>query len=223
MRRMLLAAATSSALALAVPGVASAAHSSKCHRRAHHACSHLRHAQRAGVFHFGAATPGPAAGGATTPPSTGAASPTTPATPGSAGETAGTVTSFTNGVLTITLNDGSTVSGKVTEQTDIRCQPATPPAEGTDPDEQGDEAGNDHSGNGPEHGGPGLGSHGDDMSGGGPQQAGGGDDGEGDGQGSDDGQQSCTTAALVAGAVVRDAELSVGGSGAVWDRVDLIQ
>ncbi|HYM54521.1 MAG TPA: hypothetical protein VES97_04105, partial [Solirubrobacteraceae bacterium] len=137
--------------------------------------------------------------------------PTALTTPPS-GETAGTVASFTGGVLTITLTDGSTVSGKVTEGTEIHCQPAAPPTAGSDDDQNGDEAsgGNGEDGSS-QGGGLGLGSHADDMSGGGG--------GEDDGQG----QQGCTTAALVPGAVVREAELSVNGSGAVWDHIDLIQ
>ncbi|HMJ02507.1 MAG TPA: hypothetical protein VK506_06175 [Conexibacter sp.] len=45
------------------------------------------------------------------------------------GGTAGTVTSFENGVLTITLNNGSTVSGAVDDDTFIGCvTAAAPPA-----------------------------------------------------------------------------------------------
>jgi hypothetical protein len=36
-------------------------------------------------------------------------------------ENAGTVTSFANGELTITLFDGGTLTGKVTEDTEIKC------------------------------------------------------------------------------------------------------
>jgi len=47
--------------------------------------------------------------------------------------------------------------------------------------------------------------------------------GAGDGEDGGAGQPSmCTTTALVPGAVVAEAELSVGGSGAVWDHIDLI-
>jgi hypothetical protein len=203
MKRMLIAAATSSMLALAAPGLASAAHKRKCHHHALHACAKSRHASRARVLTFG----GPSSTTRTTGSGT---TPTAPSTPSEPPETAGTVASFTGGVLTITLKDGSTVSGKVTETTEIRCQSATPPPEGGDADQNGDEASGGNGDDGAPHSGPLAGSHGDDMS------SGTGDDG-GQGQPS-----TCTTAALVPTAVVSEAELSIGAAGAVWDHVDLI-
>jgi hypothetical protein len=122
------------------------------------------------------------------------------------------VTSFKAGVLIITLTDGTEVSGKVTEQTEIRCTPATPTTGGDD-----DEAG---SGEGDQ------GSSTESLSNAGSQgdahAASSGDDGEDGQDGPDEGQQSCTTAALTPGAMVREAELRLGSGGAVWDRVDLI-
>ena len=56
MKRMLLAAATSSLLVLAAPGVASA-HHAKCHGRSHHACAHLRRAHHARIVSFGSPLP----------------------------------------------------------------------------------------------------------------------------------------------------------------------
>jgi hypothetical protein len=200
MKRMLITAATSSVLAIAMPGVAIAAHSGQRHHRHHHA----RRAHHARVMVFGTTTT-PAA---TTPSTPASGTPQTPSTP-AGGETAGTVASFTNGVLTITLTDGSTVSGKVTEQTEIHCQSATAGEQGED---QGDDNGNDessstttartssHDGQGGESG----------------------QDSGGDHQGNE-GQQSCTSAALVPGAVVREAELSVGSGGSIWHQIDLIQ
>jgi hypothetical protein len=200
---MLIAAASSSMLALAAPGLASAAHTSKCHHHAHHACAKTRHASRARVLTFG--RPSPATG---TPSGT---TPTVSSSPSGPAETAGTVASFTGGVLTITLKDGSTVSGKVTETTELRCQSGAPPTEAGDDDQNGDEASGGNGDDGAPQGGPLAGSHGDHMS------------GAGDGEDGGAGQPStCTTAALVPGAVVAEAELSVGGSGAVWDHVDLI-
>ena len=196
MKRMLLAAATSSLLVLAAPGVASA-HHAKCHGRSHHACAHLRRAHHARIVSFGSPLP-----------STG----TTTAPTAPSGETAGKVASFTGGVLTITLNDNSTVSGKVTDQTDLSCQSAT---EGTETDDNADRTGDENSGgNGDDssHSGSRLGSMGDDMSAGA--------DGE---DGGDGGQASCTSAALVPGAVVREAELSISSAGAIWKHVDLLQ
>lgn len=203
MRRIFLTAVASSAMALAVPGVA-AAHHGKSHGSSRSASSHhKRHHRHARIMRFGSAASAPTSGSTSTP-----TSPTT--TP--AGESAGTVTSFTNEVLTITLKDGTTVSGKVTEKTEIECAPSAPMA-----------AASSHDGGGGDQGGQGqLGSQ---QEGGQPGQDGG-HDGQGEDQGDDNGeasQQSCTTAALVPGAAVREAELSVGGAGAVWQKVELGQ
>jgi hypothetical protein len=187
MKRMLLAAATSLLLVLAAPSVASA-HHGKCHGRSHHACSHVRHAHRARLLKFGASL---------------STTTTTPTAPTS--EPAGKVASFEGGVLTITLSDGSTVSGKVTEQTEIRCQSATS-TEGDDPDENGDE----NSGGNGDDSHAGFSSRGDDFS-----------SGDGDDDGGD--AQACTTTALVPGAVVLEAELRIGSGGAVWEQIDLVQ
>lgn len=115
-------------------------------------------------------------------------------------ETAGTVASFTGGVLTITLTNGSTVSGQVTDQTEIRCLPSASPTAG---ENQGDDRG-----------------RGDDRSSRDRPHAGGGDQGDDNGPG--DGQSCTTTAALVAGAAVREAQLRVSSAGAVWGQVALI-
>ena len=109
--------------------------------------------------------------------------------------TAGTIKSFTGGVLTITLNDGSTVSGRVTDATRIKCEAPEPP------EMQGD----DHGSGGD------RGDQGDDR----------GDD-QGDDQGEDQGEeQACTTADLKPNAVVQDAELEISGTGSVWEEVEL--
>jgi hypothetical protein len=195
---MLLTAATWSMLAIAAPGVAAAAHHGKRHHRAHHRAHHAR------VIVFGAVTSPGSGSSATTP----GAAPTTPAP----GETAGTVTSFVAGVLTITLTDGTAVSGKVTEMTKIDCQATTPPPSGED--DQG-ESGSDSDDNATTaH----ASSHDEGRSGDAQE----GQDGQ-DGQ--DDGgeAQSCTTATLVPGALVRAAELSVSSAGSVWDHIDLAQ
>jgi len=177
MKRTLLATATTSVLALGLPAGSSAAHHSECYHRSHHACSHLRQARHARVLTFGAPATAAVGAGSTASPVTGQ-----PSTE----ESAGTVASFTGGVLTLTLADGSSVSGKVTEETEISCQPAS-------------------------HDGPGDGGHGDGESG---------EDGH---DGGHDEAGSCSSATLLAGAVVREAELSLGGSGAVWDHIDLVQ
>ena len=109
MKRILLVAASSSAIALASPAIASAHHH---HGKRHHS----RHNARVHVLDFRAAAA----------PASAPASPTAgPVTPTS-NENAGTVTSFKEGVLIITLTDGTPVSGKVTERTEIHCAPTTP-------------------------------------------------------------------------------------------------
>jgi hypothetical protein len=206
MKRILLTAVSSSALALAAPGVALAAHHGKHHHHAHHAKSHARHAKHARLIVVGSSFTSSAPGSSGTP------APTTPATPG---ETAGTVTSFKEGVLTITLTGGKELSGTVNEDTEISCQPASPPAETPERGDDGEDGGGQEG-----SGDNGSTGHGD--SGVRPGQSGQHTDGVGDGE---DGpaEQTCTTAALVPGAVVREADLSVSGSGAVWDRISLIQ
>jgi hypothetical protein len=203
MKRTLLAAATASLFALAIPGVASAHHGKGRH---HHASAHKRHAKGASLVTFGTMTAPPAS----TPTTT---TPTAPS-----GEPAGKVTSFEKGVLIITLTNGTAVSGLVNEQTELECHSATPPSTGGD--DQG--GGDDEAGSG-EHGGPSpqgeaARDHGQGNQGGegdeGNQQG-----GEGDGQS----QSSCTTAALVPGTVVGAAELKLGGAGAVWEKVELLQ
>jgi hypothetical protein len=197
MKRILLTAVTSSLLALAIPGVASASHG----KRHHHASSHKRHASRARIVRFGSLSL-PAASGPTQ------TTPTTPTT-----QPAGKVVSFENGVLTIMLADQSTVSGKVTEGTELQCHSASAtPTTGGDDQGGSDDAAGDES----EHGGAPTQAHESDVQDGQGQQ---GDDDANE----DSGQQSCTTAALVKGAVVGEAELKLSSAGAVWEKVELLQ
>jgi hypothetical protein len=213
MKRTLLTMMASSMLVFAVPAAASAAHG-KHHHGARHASSHRRHAKGARLMTFAPAT-APASGAPATP-----GTETTPAN-----ETAGTVTSFTNGVLTITLTDGTVVSGKVTEQTELKCTPATPPTT-TGGDDQGggdDQAGADEQAGSEsgEHGGPSVaGQTGSSQR---SDFQGGGDGGDGHDGNQGGSEESCTTAALVPTAIVREAELSLSSAGAVWEKVDLVK
>lgn len=210
MKRMILTAVA--ATALASPGVVAAAHHSEHQgRKAEHGVHHKRQHRHAHLLKFGsvASSTGAPGTGATAPSSTDPASPSA-----LSGETAGTIASFSNGTLTITLTDGSTVSGKVTEGTEIECHAVMASAAGDDGQDQhgdgnvsGGEAGHDdHSNAGSDDGQPG------DVSG---QDE------------SDDGVQGeaehCTAAALVPGAVVREAELSVSSAGSIWQKVELAQ
>jgi hypothetical protein len=128
-------------------------------------------------------------------------------------ENAGTVDSFEDGVLEITLAGGGTLSAAVTDDTEIECD-----------DDAGDDRGHDEGGrhHGDDDGGH---EHGDDDSGdddGGDDDAQAaslsGDDDHGD---DDEGNEDCGSEALVAGAKVLEAELKVRGGEAVWTEVEL--
>jgi hypothetical protein len=132
---------------------------------------------------------------------------------------AGTIASFdaTTGRLTIALTGGESVSGLVTEETRIHC-------EGEDDrrsDRRDHGGGDDHGGRGNEPGddnGDNSGSGSSGTSGGpGPSgENGGGPEGEEPGEGT-----NCTTASLVPGAFVGEAELRLGSGAAVFDEVEL--
>jgi hypothetical protein len=115
MRKLLVTVVASCALVAVMPATA-LAHGR--HHRGHHARVH--HRTFGHDFNQSSST-----------------SPTT-----SSGDTAGTVQSFSGGVLTIALNDGSTVSGTVSDATEIECGA---------PDTSSSWQGHDHSGdnNGP--------------------------------------------------------------------------
>jgi hypothetical protein len=222
MKRIFTAAAMASLLAVLVPGMASAAQRGRSRTHAHHASTHHRHVRHLQIIRFGSVAALPSAGApagsrTTGSPSSAPRSDGPPATPGTPAPSAGTVLSFTGGVLTITLADGSTVSGKVTEATELQCQSATPPTGTEDGGDEGSGSEGEGSGGSTEGTPPATHVRGETRSSG---------EGEGgqDGEEGDHGEESpaCTTAALVPGAVVAEAELSVGSSGAVWDHVDLI-
>jgi hypothetical protein len=187
MRRMIMTAVAT--VSLAAPSAA-LAHNGERHHH-HHRGHHHAH-----VLAFHAQAPATSNSGTTSPSST-------PAT----GDTAGTIASFTNGVLTITLNDGSTVSGKVTERTEIEC--AAPSSAAPAPSsssfgehQHGDDGHFDNSNDGSNSG----------------------NDGQGNCPGHEgDGAQNehCTSAALVPGASVKEAFLSVSSDGATWVKVEL--
>ena len=205
MKRSLLTAMGVTVLALAVPGAALAHHG---HGRHHHKAKTHAHHAKFRLVHIGSTTGTSAPGPTTTTP--------TPPTP----ENAGTVASYTNGVLTLTLKDGSTVSGKVTNETRIRCIKATPPTMTTTPPPgTGDQGPGDDNGQGDDQNrgdmsrgdrGSGEWQHGDD-----------GDDD--DGPGASEPEPPCDSSALVAGAVVRAAELRIGPGGTEFESVWLVR
>ncbi len=154
----------------------------------------------------------------------------------SSSDNAGTVQSFTNGVLTITLNDGSTVTGKVTDATELECtstQQAQTTHDSGDPGSGGSDqssggsdqtsGGSDQSSGGSDQtsGGSDQSSGGSDQSSGGSDQSSGGSDQGDDDQGEDQ-SSSCTTSSLTQGAVVHEASLRIDSNGATWEKVELV-
>jgi hypothetical protein len=135
-------------------------------------------------------------------------------------EQAGTVSSFdqATGRLTIALTGGETVSGLVTAETRIRCEGAddrraTRRDHGGSDDNggRGNEPGDDNGGHANEPG--------DDKGGNsGPGSAGPIAEGESPEAGK---MPSCTTAALVPGAFVGEAELRLGSGAATFSEVEL--
>jgi len=132
---------------------------------------------------------------------------------------AGTISSFdaSTGKLTITLLDGGTVTGLVTDGTEIKC-------EGVDDRlTRRDHGGGDNSGSGSGDNG-GQVEPGDDHGGRGEPQPGDDHGGQNEpvvGGGAPEGEASCTTASLVTGAVVGDAELHFENGSAVFEEIEL--
>ena len=130
-------------------------------------------------------------------------------------EHAGTVTSFADGVLTITLFDGTAVAGRVTEDTEVECDDddrgATPAARlstGDDVMDDEDPFDDDES---------------DDSNDDDPDDDAYEDDSYGDEEDEEEGEDSsCGAEALVEGTVVREADLDVSSEGAVWHEVQLV-
>ncbi|HEY2535529.1 MAG TPA: hypothetical protein VGI24_00925 [Solirubrobacteraceae bacterium] len=194
MKRNLLTAMGVATLALAMPGAA-LAHG---HHHHHHGVRPNAHHAKFRMVHIGPVSP------TTTPPS-----PTTTPAP----QNAGTVTSYTNGVLTLTLNDNSTVSGKVTNETRIGCVKASPtPPTSSEP---GDEGPGDDRGQGDDQERGDMNEqHGDHGQG---------DWWHGDGPGAGEPEPPCDSSSLVPGAVVRAAELRIGPAGTEFESILLVR
>jgi hypothetical protein len=206
MKRMLLIVMSASAFALSLPGLALAAH----HGHHHHLRRHKHGVQRTQTIMFGAPVI------QASPPGTDHQAPNTSATttPMAPSAPAGTITTFTNGTLTITLSDGTTVSGQVDETTEIRCENGEPSST--------EQAGWQQDGS---QSGPGPGDQQNREDDGGQDQPGSDDQGQGDdGQdGHDENAEQCTSAALLPGAHVRDAELNVSPAGSIWEAIELVK
>jgi hypothetical protein len=150
-------------------------------------------------------------------------------------ENAGTVKSFADGVLTISLAKGGEVTGAVTDATKLKCKGTHDAGDDHGDDgpthDQGDDhgddgpthdAGDDHGDDGPTH--DAGDDHGDDNSGSGSGSghSGGDDDNSGPGASSSSVHDACSTDALVAGAVVREAQLKLTDGSATWRKVELL-
>jgi hypothetical protein len=212
MRRLLLLAAGLAALTVSAPATALASHGHHHHhhkRETRHAKVRFEHVGPTGTSATGS---GPGAGNLP------ATTPTAPTT-----ENAGKVASYTGGVLTLTLNDGSSVSGKVTNATRIGCIRATVPPPGPG---QGDDNGpGDDNGEGDDnHQGDQQGAGQPPSSGAGALQGMHGEDGSDDDGGNPAaGEPPCDTSALIAGAIVREAELRIGPGGTEFESIELVR
>jgi hypothetical protein len=178
MRKVLFATMVSSIVLALAPAAALARghHHHRGHHRAHHTHGRVRDE------HFGSRND------------------TNPA-PNNSAQNAGTVASVSNGVLILRLNDGSMVSGRVTDATEIKCETAEPQEI-----EHSRHADGDHGGG--SNGGDDQGDNNDNN----------------DDQGEDErAEPMCSSTNLVPGAVVRDAELTISGAGAIWKDVGLAE
>jgi hypothetical protein len=147
---------------------------------------------------------------------------------------AGTISAFdaTTGKLTIALLDGGTVTGLVTENTEIKCEGIDNRLDrrdhgGSGSDNSGRGSGDDNGGSnnsGPGNSNGGQNQSGDDNGGRGEPEPG--DDNGGEemppvGTPAPEGEASCSVASLVPGAVVGDAELRLEGGSAFFEEVEL--
>jgi hypothetical protein len=131
----------------------------------------------------------------------------------------GTITTFDadSGLLTIETRSGNSISGLVDGRTKIRCE---------DQEHSTGHARHARSGEaepGDDHGGRGEAEPGDDHGGGdnsGPGSSGSGNSGPG-GHDDNGAGANCTTAALVSGAVVQEADLEIEHGSARFDEVEL--
>jgi hypothetical protein len=140
-------------------------------------------------------------------------------------ENAGTIASFDTetGRLVINLFGDETIAGFVTEETEIECENHDSGASASSDGGSGGESepGDDNGGEeevGGDNGGQGEEEPGDDDGG---DNSGPGSENSGPGNGDEDNQGNCTTAALVPGAVVQEAELKVENGKAVFDEIEL--
>lgn len=129
-------------------------------------------------------------------------------------ENAGTIDSFVDGVLTITLAQGGVLAASVDGDTEIECHGAAhSSSQGGDDDHGDDDHGDDPAdGHGDDHGV-------DDHSGPGGGER---EDGDDRHDGNDDAEDRCGTEALTKGTIVHEAELEATSDGKHWEELELI-
>src|SRR5437588_6706236 len=125
MRRIMIMLSAAVMLLAFGPATALARHDHHRREARHHSRDARHHRRHARIEHFGDINSTPTASSST--------------------DRVGTVQSFDNGRLTILLNDGSTVSGRVTRDTELKCIAPEPSSTMHD---DGDRAGEDPSGDG---------------------------------------------------------------------------
>jgi hypothetical protein len=133
------------------------------------------------------------------------------------GTATATVQSFANNELTIALPSGKTFSATVGDDTIIKCETAAPQTTAT-ASSRGDDGDDDRGDDDAVTGDNPQGDDNDDDDRGGRF-----DDGDDDNdQGDENGNGRCDATALVAGAKVTEAKLSLTGGDATWKKVELL-
>lgn len=153
------------------------------------------------------------------------------------GAATGTVASFTDGALTITLPSGRSFTADVTNRTILECHSTTATAArhgGSGDDNSGSGKGGSGSGRGGSDDGPNHDANDDHGTTTAPASTSTppsttvpapttGDDGPDHDANDDDHGVRCDTTALVAGAKVTEAKLSLQGGDSVWKKVELLK
>jgi type IV secretory pathway VirB10-like protein len=137
-------------------------------------------------------------------------------------DNAGTVQSFSNGVLTIVLADGSTVSGAITNDTELECM--APEQSQTTHDDgdgsSGDQSGSDNNqvqGSDDRSAAEDQGDAAEQNENQDEEQ----NENEAAEENENEAQNNCSSADLTQGTVVREAELRISSAGSVWKKVEL--
>ncbi|GAC1435961.1 MAG: hypothetical protein NVSMB51_06380 [Solirubrobacteraceae bacterium] len=198
------------ALGLAPGGAAAASghHHAKQHAAGKHKHGKAKAQRTVHIGHMPLSLLPPPLPSNTTPPGTPPT--TTPDTPPTAPTAAASVVSFSGGVLTLRLNNGTQLSGTVTGETELSCVSSTPPNADDDAAETDaeDGAAPPVAGTAPvfSHASP----SGESVH---PSS------------GDDEGEQetSCSSSVLVTGASIQAAELRISPAGATFHRLVVIQ